>query len=328
MLRPSCCIHTFNILVSSFFHQSTLEFDLRLQEFIELTRSRTPQSLYDAIAYSRKHLLPLYTATVKSTLSPGQPSSSIIEKEDREEREQQDVIRNQVGRAMGLLACGPGGWAYEDLYNVSRWQTLRSSFRTCALQIHSLPPQPILHVALSAGLSSLKLPACYADEDDKSQPPAHLGGRAFGDERSNLLQMSGYSSTSVTSPFPPAGGGIASQDHQTTTSTSPSRPTVNAQSSSRKSAGHPFQSKNENCPVCDSNGLGILAKEVPWSHHANSTLVCNITGKIMDENDPPMAMPNGCVYSRTVSVCCDEQFLNDEKKGKLKKSLYTRLSRN
>lgn len=285
---------------------------MRLQEFIELTRSRTPQSLHDAIAYSRKHLLSLYTTTAKGTSTAGQPFSSSNEKEDREEREQQEVmIRNQVGRAMGLLACGPGGWAYEDLYNVSRWQSLRLNFRTCALQIHSLPPQPILHVALSAGLSSLKLPACYADEDDKSQPPAHLGGKAFGDERSNLLQMSGYSSTSVTLPFPPVGG-LTSQD-QTTSTTSPSRLTVNTQNSLRKSDGHPHQSKNKNCPVCDGNGLGILAKEVPWSHHANSTLVCNITGKIMDENDPPMAMPNGCVYSQTVSIRWNERKCNCER---------------
>jgi macrophage erythroblast attacher len=55
---------------------------------------------------------------------------------------------------------------------------------------------------------------------------------------------------------------------------------------------------NADCPVCDSQGLGILAKEVPWSHHVNSTIVCVLTGKIMDEDNPPMAFPNGYVYSR------------------------------
>lgn len=271
--------------------RSTLEFDLRLQEFIELTRARTPKSLLDAIAYCRRHLLPLLGSGSKP--SNGASSSTASQKEEREEREQSELIRAQINRAMGLLACGPGGWAYEDLYNANRWQALQSTFRACALQIHSLPPQPILHVALSAGLSSLKLPACTAGEDVANQAPAHLGGRAFGDERSNLLQTSGYSVTSV--PAPPPSSSLSPRPP--TLATTAASPNV----SSRRSAGHPYQTKNENCPVCDETGLGILAREVPWSHHANSTLVCHITGKIMNENNPPMALPNGCVYSRAVS---------------------------
>ncbi|PWN35144.1 uncharacterized protein FA14DRAFT_144797 [Meira miltonrushii] len=200
--------------------RSTLEFDLRLQEFIELTRDRSSQSLQEAINYSRRYLLPYLTPTATSA------STKTEEKEEREEQEQQEWIRNQVARVMGLLACGPSGWAYTDLYDVSRWNALQQKFRAAALQIHSLPPQPLLHIALSAGLSSLKLPACYTDDPSRA-------------------------------------------------------------------------SANDNCPVCDSRGLGVLAKEVPWSHHINSTLVCAISGRIMNENDPPMALPNGRVYSLT-----------------------------
>ena len=274
-----------------------------MQEFIELTRSRTTKSMQDAIAYGRRHLLP-FLAPAPASKRESLPDQA-SEKEEREEREQQSAIRNKVGRAMGLLACGPGGWAYEDLYHLSRWHTLRATFRSCALQIHSLPPQPILHVALSAGLSSLKLPACYADDAGASPAPAHLGGRAFGDERKNLLHISGLSTTSVTSPpsFPPAAG-LASQDVTTSSLVAPANQSTsgsNQNKNSKSEAAYPHQYKNENCPVCDSDGLGVLAKEVPWSHHANSTLVCYITGKIMDENNPPMALPNGCVYSRTVS---------------------------
>ncbi|EJC98292.1 uncharacterized protein FOMMEDRAFT_129613 [Fomitiporia mediterranea MF3/22] len=60
----------------------------------------------------------------------------------------------------------------------------------------------------------------------------------------------------------------------------------------------PSQPKNADCPVCDSRGLGTLAKEVPWSHHVNSTIVCFLSGKIVDGDNPPMAFPNGYVYSR------------------------------
>ena len=56
---------------------------------------------------------------------------------------------------------------------------------------------------------------------------------------------------------------------------------------------------NPDCPVCDHAGLGKLAEEVPWSHHANSTIVCVISGKIMNEDNPPMVFKgSGNVYSR------------------------------
>ena len=58
--------------------------------------------------------------------------------------------------------------------------------------------------------------------------------------------------------------------------------------------------KSVDCPVCDGD-LGQLAKEVPFSHHVNSTIVCRMSGKIMDEDNMPMAFPNGYVYSKEVS---------------------------
>lgn len=55
--------------------------------------------------------------------------------------------------------------------------------------------------------------------------------------------------------------------------------------------------KKPNCPTCVEPYL-TLAKALPRSRHENSILVCSITGEIMDENNPPMAMPKGNVYSR------------------------------
>ena len=57
--------------------------------------------------------------------------------------------------------------------------------------------------------------------------------------------------------------------------------------------------QNRDCPVCDAS-FRELAKEVPFSHHVNSTIVCRLSGRIMDENNPPMCFPNGYVYSREV----------------------------
>ncbi|KAG6919802.1 hypothetical protein DXG01_000303 [Tephrocybe rancida] len=179
--------------------KSPLEFDLRLQEFIELSRARKAQ---EAIAYAQKHLVAW-----------------------------QETHLQQIRTASALLAfpdnttCAP----YKRLYDPSRWHTLVHTFRTAIYSLNTLPTEPLLHLALYAGLASLKLPVCY--------------------------------------------------DSAT---------------------------KNVDCPVCDGevgsgpHGLGMsqLAQEVPFSHHANSTIVCRISGKIMDEDNPPMAFPDGNVYSK------------------------------
>lgn len=51
-----------------------------------------------------------------------------------------------------------------------------------------------------------------------------------------------------------------------------------------------------------AGGLGVLAQEVPFAHHANSTIVCRITGKIMNEDNPPLAFDNGNVFSTEVGL--------------------------
>lgn len=35
------------------------------------------------------------------------------------------------------------------------------------------------------------------------------------------------------------------------------------------------------CPIC-SSPLKVLAGEVPYSHHVNSTVVCSISGKVVE----------------------------------------------
>lgn len=54
--------------------------------------------------------------------------------------------------------------------------------------------------------------------------------------------------------------------------------------------------RNPNCPTCSEPYL-TLSEYLPNSQHVNSILVCSISGEIMDENNPPMALPNGNVYS-------------------------------
>lgn len=54
--------------------------------------------------------------------------------------------------------------------------------------------------------------------------------------------------------------------------------------------------KNSECPVC-SQILNQLASDLPCAHCSQSRLVCNISGQPMNENNPPLALPNGYVYS-------------------------------
>jgi macrophage erythroblast attacher len=57
---------------------------------------------------------------------------------------------------------------------------------------------------------------------------------------------------------------------------------------------------NVDCPTCGED-MKVLAAEVPMSHHVNSTIVCRISGAVMDSQNEPMSFPNGYVYSSKVS---------------------------
>ena len=50
------------------------------------------------------------------------------------------------------------------------------------------------------------------------------------------------------------------------------------------------------CPICNEE-IGKVASTLPASNHQISTLICRITGEIMDTSNPPLALPNGQVYS-------------------------------
>jgi macrophage erythroblast attacher len=53
---------------------------------------------------------------------------------------------------------------------------------------------------------------------------------------------------------------------------------------------------NANCPTCVEPYLS-LARDLPRARHVHSVLVCAISKSIMDENNPPMVLPNGSVYA-------------------------------
>lgn len=127
------------------FDQSNLELELRLQQFVELVRSGDTQKQLEAMMHARKHL------------SGGQDTQFAL-------------------LAGGLLAHAPDTPVarYADLYKHERYHMLASHFLRIHHELFALPPQPLLHLALSAGLSALKTPSCHSVH--KASQPSTLTG--------------------------------------------------------------------------------------------------------------------------------------------------------
>jgi macrophage erythroblast attacher len=58
--------------------------------------------------------------------------------------------------------------------------------------------------------------------------------------------------------------------------------------------------KNQNCPVCHPS-FNVIARPLPYAYCSNSKLICACSGDPMNENNLPMMLPNGYVYSFNVS---------------------------
>ncbi|KAM0255751.1 hypothetical protein ACHAQJ_005421 [Trichoderma viride] len=131
--------------------ESKLEFMLRLQQYIELIRTQSQPKLVEAIAHAKKYLIPYWATYPK-----------------------------EVKQACGLLAIPPDSSTgiYSDLYKGSRWNELADLFTTAHNSLLSLPSVPLLHVALSSGLSALKTPACHSSNPDNVH--SESGSSALG----------------------------------------------------------------------------------------------------------------------------------------------------
>ncbi|KAI4121464.1 MAG: hypothetical protein LQ347_006853 [Umbilicaria vellea] len=111
---------------------NNLEFELRLQQYIELRRSG---QLLDARQHAQKYIAP-----------------------------HTDTHITAIHRAAGLLAYPPETQAepYKTMYSQSRWDYIATLFVKTHHELFSLPARPLLHIALSAGLSALKTPSCHS----------------------------------------------------------------------------------------------------------------------------------------------------------------------
>jgi macrophage erythroblast attacher len=123
--------------------RSRLEFELRVQEFVELVRNG---NMIGAISHARLHLTPW----------AGQ-------------------YPEELQHAVALLAfkadtsCGP----YAALLDQHRWVDLIELFKAELFRLHSLPPASLLEIHLQPGLSALKTPKSISDGCG-TRDPLHL----------------------------------------------------------------------------------------------------------------------------------------------------------
>ncbi|KAL2866318.1 FYV10 family protein [Aspergillus lucknowensis] len=124
--------------------QYNLEFELRLQQYIEMIRAGDKTKVMEAMAHAKKYL------------------SSYI-----------DTQSAEILRAAGLLAFPPDTKAepYKSMYAFDRWAYLSDLFIRTHHELLSLPSRPLMHIALSAGLSALKTPSCHSAYTSSSSNP-------------------------------------------------------------------------------------------------------------------------------------------------------------
>ncbi|KAF3391721.1 Protein fyv10 [Penicillium rolfsii] len=115
--------------------QHNLEFELRLQQYIEMVRTQDSSKKIDAINHARKYLV-----------------------------SNQDPDSKEIQRAAGMLVFAQDTRAepYKTFFSHERWKYLADLFIQTHHELLSLPSQPLLHIALSAGLSALKTPLCHS----------------------------------------------------------------------------------------------------------------------------------------------------------------------
>jgi macrophage erythroblast attacher len=171
------------------------------------------------------------------------------------------------------------------MYSTERWEILRSQFKDTFFSMYGITSLPLLSLTVAAGLSTLKLAACEPPVSQTTGPSV-IG--TITADNANSTSTAQDPITESTLPFAYYGPN----------SIDPALPMMTDPTPLDPHSAHTH--RNVDCPTC-AKDLSVLAKEVPFSHHVNSTLVCRISGEVMDDVNYPMAFPNGYVYSFNVS---------------------------
>ncbi|EPS71206.1 hypothetical protein M569_03553, partial [Genlisea aurea] len=140
----------------SFFSYSKFEFQLRLQEFIEMVRAGND---LQAIEYARRNLAAWGATHMK---------------------ELQRVMVTLAVRSTTECAT------YKVLFDAKQWDFLVEQFKQEFCRLYGMTVEPLLNIYLQAGLSALKTPFSYEANCTKEDPLSQEGFR----ELSNPLPFS------------------------------------------------------------------------------------------------------------------------------------------
>jgi macrophage erythroblast attacher len=121
----------------------SLEFKLRLQEFVELVRQ---QDGAGAISYAREHL-----------------------------SQWAEPFEKEMQRAFAVLVFTADTQCsrYQALFDPGRWRDLQELFQQDLYRLHSLTSTSLLNIHLQAGLAALKVPQSL-EEGTNKEDPLHL----------------------------------------------------------------------------------------------------------------------------------------------------------
>jgi hypothetical protein len=214
-------------------------------------------------------------------------------KQEEEKMEKKDNSISSSTSQSKFPPSSPHPWhKYRVYWSTHRFNELLSEFRRTHLSIYGLPSKSTLEYVLNIGLGSIKTSSCTCNHTEK---PLH-GHMAEEEEKKLKKQMENASTQKQNE-----------DDMDTDGNTSAVTPAVGAASSSSSSSsssvdldgiGSSVSVPSSACPAC-TYPLSCLARSLPIAARTHSRLICRLTGALMDDKNPPMALPNGFVYSRS-----------------------------
>jgi len=244
-----------------------IEMECRVHAFSQLCIS---ENKADAVAYALKH----FSSTMKA-LDDGEKTFD----GDNEINTSESKMINISKKAMGLLVfkdpltCGIP--KYTAMVSDGSWERLINLFRSAWCVVNRIPNESRLASVLRVGLAVLKTAIC------KPNVQGHTGGKRkrTGDSLESSTIESALRRNSGAKNNLKMGDSNKSK----------------LQASSNFSTAN-CHARYGCCPACDEH-LGAIAACLPRAHKSQSMLICRISGDTMDESNPPLAFPNGQVYS-------------------------------
>lgn len=312
---------------------SSLEFVLRKQEFVELLRTGRKS---EAMELASAHLAPAAQALSSAATSGAAPTSRQISGETTgghgaasgsstaggagaaggsqhshagnrggngaslsRDTPGRPTVMLQLQTAMSALAfpdppsCGVP--EIQELFHQSAWDGLCSAFKTEAFAAIGVPRQSHLEAAVAVGLTALKTAACKQDHGHHRFSRSAFNGGAAASR--------GRRTTAEHGPSAAAGS-----DADLDGTTEEEDGIADGDGTCRASHRHGYVAAGIGaCPACAPGYFASTLARAPMARRSVSHLICPITKVQMNEHDPPVVLPNGRMYATsTVKMLTSE----------------------